>query len=138
MMGVGLGLQEMISRHRRWLAMLVILLFAVYFMVTFGEQALRAQQLEAEVTQQRQAIAQIEEENEQLAAELEGLESTGYQAYVERIARRDLGLARPGDTVVLVRWQGESDLPAPQAEPAPPNDDPNWRRWLDALFGGDG
>jgi len=128
------GLYELISRNRGRLAMLVLLIVCVYFLVTFATQAWRANRLEAEIAGQREAIADIRRENAALATQAEMLNSPAYAGYVERIARRDLGLARPGETVLLVpRQQGVAPTPVPTEQPQP-DDRQNWERWIDAIL----
>jgi cell division protein FtsB len=129
-----LDLQARVSRHRGRLALAVLLVVCLYFLVIFGEQAWRANRLEAELDQQRAAIAAIERENDALATQAALLESDAYAGYVERIARRDLGLARPGDTVLLVPRSQPAVVAAPVETAEPIEDLPNWRRWLDAFL----
>lgn len=120
-----------------WLrsALLAVLAFALalYFLVAFGQQAWRARQLEAQVASQKQALAELVAKRESLARELESLEGERYRSYVEQVARRELNLVYPGETVVLVQWRD----PPPSAGVVPatpaPTPQPNWRRWLEFL-----
>jgi hypothetical protein len=62
------------------------------------------------------------------------LNSPAYSSYVERVARRDLGLARPGETVLLVPRQQPAPA-APEPTPAPkPDERQNWQLWIDAIL----
>ena len=124
----------MVGRNQKRIALGVSLLVCIYFIVIFGEQAWRTNQLEADIAQQRASIADIRRENAVLATKAELLNSPAYPAYVERIARRDLGFARPGDTVLIVPRQAAiQPTPAPaviaEAEPRQ-----NWQRWIDAVL----
>ncbi|GBD16418.1 Cell division protein FtsB [bacterium HR26] len=116
--------------------LLVLLAFGItlYFVVAFGQQAWKARQLEAQVAERRQALAALQREHDQLAAELERYATGDYQTYVEQTARRELNLAYPGETVGIVRWHA-APTPTPQATPSGqrPESKPNWRRWLDVL-----
>lgn len=134
MSAVARSIHRFISRNQGRLALAVLLLVCVYFIVVFGEQAWRANRLEAEIAQQQTSIDDIRRENEQLAERAELMNSPAYMSYVERIARRDLSLARPGETVVIVPRQPTG--PAPVSEPAPATDTqkPNWQLWIDAVF----
>lgn len=126
------------AERRSRIAIALLLLVWIYFLIAFGEQAFRANQLSAQVDDQRADIAAIQDDNEALETELDRLRSDdGYRLFAEGVARRDLGLARSNDTVVLVRWEGE--LP-PEAAPAleePEDSRPNWQAWLDLLTGHD-
>ncbi len=128
------GLHGVVSRNRGRLAMAVLLVACIYFLMIFGAQAWRANRLEAELSQQRASIAGIRRENAELATQAEILNSPAYAGYVERVARRDLGLARPGETVLLVpREQPSASAPAPT--PAlEPDTRQNWERWIDAFL----
>ncbi len=127
-----------LTRHRGRIAILMLVLVWGYFLVAFGEQAWRARQLQADVDEQRSAIASLARENALLQTQADRYASDAYLDYVEGIARRDLNLANPGETVLLVRWDGAQT----QADGAPvpgevvPDERPNWQRWLD-LFTGD-
>ncbi len=104
---------------------------ALYFVVAFGQQAWRARQLEAQVAERRQALAELLAERDDLARQLAALEGERYRAYVERTARRELNLTYPGETVLLVRWR-ESPPPTVPPTPAPtPMPRPNWASWLE-------
>lgn len=128
-------LRAILERNRGRLVVAAVLLVGLYFVVGFGEQAWRARQLQAEVAGRREAVAEMEARQLELGWQIVEY-AADYPGYVERIARRDLNLARPGETVVLLRMR-----PAPEPEPAPTPDEadqgaksPNWRAWLD-LFG---
>lgn len=125
------------ERHRGRIAILFVLCVAVYFLLAFGEQAWRAQQLQARVDEQRAAVSALDEENVALRDELATYETAAYDSYLQARARRDLNLANPGETVLMIRWQGESAAPASATATAASDDErPNWRRWLD-IFAGD-
>lgn len=130
--------RQVLSRNQGRIAILVLLLVCIYFIVIFGEQAWRANRLEAELDQQRASIDAIRRENEQLAVRAEQLNSPAYDAYVEQVARRDLGLARPGETVVIVPRQPAAPAPTLALAPVSEDDRQNWQLWIDAIFERDG
>lgn len=130
--------RTILTRHRGRIAILMLVLVWGYFLVAFGEQAWRARELQANVDAQRTAITELSRENAELQIQADRYASDAYTDYAQGIARRDLGLAYPGETVLLVQWEGN-------AAPATPPDDslqaqvderPNWRRWID-LFSGE-
>ncbi len=129
--------QRFLSRNQGRVAILALLIVCVYFLVIFGEQAWHANRLEAEIDQQREAIADIRRENEELAVRAEQMNSPAYQGYVEQIARRDLGLARPGETVIIVPRRPAAAQPTPVPEPVQDGSEQNWQRWIDAIFAAD-
>lgn len=72
-------------------------------------------------------LTAIEEENLQLEARIEALESP---EEVERLAREQFGLVMPGEIgYVVVSPPGEA--PPPEPEPAP---EPEERRWWEAVW----
>lgn len=127
-----------IARMRGRLVIAIVLLIGAYFVVAFGEQAWKARQLEAEVAERQAAVDQMKEQHQALQSQLTEYSSDKYLGYVESAARRDLNLSLPGETVLLVRWQG-SPSPTTIAQPtasatAPPAQASNWSKWL-SLFG---
>lgn len=122
-------------RHRGRIAILMLVLVWSYFLVAFGEQAWRARELQAELDKERASIASLARENEHLQAQVDRYDSESYLDYVQAIARRDLDLANPGETVLLVRWQDQGIVAETQETPPPIDDRPNWQRWLDSFSG---
>ena len=125
-----------LGRNRGRIAILMLVLVWGYFLIAFGEQAWRARQLQEDVDGQRESIAVLARENAQLQTQADLYASDAYVDYVQAIARRDLNLANPGETVLLVRWQ-DHGLPQATEEAVPEEVDerPNWQRWLDAFSG---
>lgn len=122
-------------RHRGRIAILMLVLVWTYFLVAFGEQAWRARELQGELDKERASIAALARENDHLQTQVDRYASDSYLDYVQAIARRDLDLANPGETVLLVRWQDSAAAPVVQETPPPVDDRPNWQRWLDSFSG---
>jgi cell division protein FtsB len=122
------------ERHRSRIVILFVLIVVTWFLLAFAEQAWRARQLQAEAAQQRAAIATIEAGNAELREQLAVYETDAWLDYAQSRARRDLNLANPGETVLMVRWgprqPGETkDQPAQIVDPDPAN----WRQWVDVF-----
>ena len=84
-------------------------------------------------------VMDLREENLRLQRELNFARS---DAGIEKVAREQLGLIRPGDTAIqLVGPQGGQAAAAPvrpstaPQAPAPNPERPGWLRFLDGLFG---
>ena len=97
---------------RRKAAMLasVLALIALIVGSLFGDRGmirLVEQRQRAEALQRR--IDDLRAENHRLAEEVRGLKSD--PRAVERLAREQLGLARPGETVYLLREVGGKQVP---------------------------
>jgi cell division protein FtsB len=113
-----------------------VLIVGMYFVLSFGEQAWRARELEEEVAKRQAEITELETKRENLEQQIAEFNSDQYDSYVAQIARRDLNLAYPGETVMLVRWENApaSEEPA-ETEPEDDEPSPNWQQWLDFLTG---
>jgi cell division protein FtsB len=73
----------------------------------FGDRGILRMVAQQERTESlRREIEELRAENLRLAAEIEGLKTDSRA--VERLAREQLGLARPGETVFLVRDEAAS------------------------------
>lgn len=113
-----------------------VLIVGMYFVLSFGEQAWRERELQAEVARRQAEIETLEARRDSLEEQIAAYQTDRYNTYVEQVARRDLSLSYPGETVLLVRWTSPPEQPADddvQPEPEPPA--PNWRQWLDFLTG---
>ncbi len=97
------------GRNGPWLAVLLIAALAITLAGVFPFRQIIAQDRQVEST--RDKLAALVAENEALEAQAEALLT---DAEIERIAREQLGLVRPGETGVTVR---PSDAP-PSTAPA--------------------
>jgi cell division protein FtsB len=124
------------ARVHAWrgqLTMLAILLLAIYFVTAFAGQALRARELRADIAEHEATLSQIEAENRQLQAQVDRFATDSYFTYVAQRARRDLLLANSGETLVLIDWTAPANTTPPVEAQSLPNDDPNWKRWLEVF-----
>jgi cell division protein FtsB len=134
------SVSDWIERFRGRLVVLVVLIAAVYFVAAFGEQAWKVRQLRAEVAERHAAITALEVKRDSLKKQVALYSSDQYLAYVEQVARRDLGLSHSDETTLLVHWLDAPDT-SPAASPSPTNTGPsesNWRQWRDLITGSSG
>lgn len=84
----------------------------------------------------QEKLLALREENSRLAAEVEAL---GTDAEVERLAREQFGLVRPGETAyVVVAPEGEESAePRPEPTLERPGEQPWWRDLWEFLTGSD-
>lgn len=105
--------------------------------VGFGRMAWREHELNAAVAQQVAINEAQRARNKELEAEAHYRES---DAYAELAAREQLGMARPGETVLLPTMVTPSLPQPPAAEGAPQGEvaqtatQPNYQRWWQTLF----
>ena len=133
--------QSRLSSFLLGLLPLVIAGGVIFVLVMIGGKAVQGYEMRQEARAIQQRIEQLKQENRRLSRELDYLKS---DEYIEKVAREELGLVRPGDVpVVMVPPDGQraqSTLPTPSPTPAPtPSPErrsiPIWQRWL-ALFMG--
>lgn len=113
----------------------------VYFGVRTSGAVLQNQALAHQLAQQRGIVRTLEAQNSALADQLTYQQTP---AYVEQVAREQLGLMKPGDHVIQLQTATASQPPAPAATPTPaapapkpaagPPPEPNWRRWFDLFL----
>jgi cell division protein DivIC len=70
----------------------------VYVAMCFGQQFYQLSNLDQEIEKYQQIHNELLEEQESLKAEIALLEN---KSYIERIAREDLGLIKPGETLLV-------------------------------------
>ena len=109
----------------RAVAILAALAVGYFVFVAVGDTLL-SQRLNRDEAQIEHQIADLEQQQTRLEAIKSYLAT---DEYIERFARRVLGLVRPGETLVIV---SSSIQPTPAA--APP-EDTEARPWWEALYG---
>ena len=98
-----------LRRHGR--AILVVLVLALLIHDIFGAHGLLAmRRTQKEIERLRKDIRQVNQENRDLNEQVKGLKSDPQT--IERIAREEMGLARPGERIFK--------LPGPRAAPQTP------------------
>ncbi|MFV9504496.1 MAG: FtsB family cell division protein [Oscillochloridaceae bacterium umkhey_bin13] len=117
---------------------LLMMIFIGLLLTNFVGQVMQSARLEQQRAALEAEVEQIRLENAQIEGAVNFTESA---VYVERVAREQLGYAKPGDIVILPRMA--EPTPAPVNEEAPPLPVtpeaqgprvPNWQRWWQALF----
>jgi len=102
-------------------------LAVLYLVLLTGQRALDAYRANQEVETMRREIDALRSHNAELQAELS---SGRLDEDIERIAREELRMVRPGEQPVTLIWpggrlRGQTDSEAPAQPP-----EPNWRSWL--------
>jgi cell division protein DivIC len=101
----------------------------VYLAFSAGRKVIEMVVLRQQAAELRQEIEQLKARNAALREQIAYLQS---DAYVEKVAREDLGLVKPGDTPVAVVMPSPSATPTPTPTPTPA---PWWRQPLDRAKG---
>ncbi len=123
-------------RRQRWgWVLAVVLLGALALTVSgiFPFRQLVSQQRQIEHTQEQ--LAALERENQVL---VEDIEMLGTDAEIERIAREQYGLVRPGEVGYVVVTPRETPIVDASPDPVVRSDErPWWRRVWDFVTGDD-
>ncbi|OUM99454.1 MAG: hypothetical protein BAA04_08785 [Firmicutes bacterium ZCTH02-B6] len=83
----------------RFFVLIGVFFLAVYLVYGYVDGFLRMRAMRAELERVRAEIQRYQELNAQLRAEIEHYNS---DEYIERVAREELGLVKPGETPVIV------------------------------------
>lgn len=84
-----------------------------FVLFSFGPQVWRLRLMNAELMNLRQQLLELDQQHKELLAELESLETDGA---IERTAREELGLVKPGEEVILPARHGQPLPLAPGEE----------------------
>lgn len=124
---------QRLSRSGAQLVAIGMVVLSLWMLASFIGQIITSSQIERRRDARLAEIAQLESQIAGLEADVAYAESP---AYVDRIAREQLGYAREGDTVVLPTFPDVTPAPvAPTSEPLPaPAPRTNLGGWLSALF----
>ncbi len=123
------------------LALLLLFALCVLFVSSYANRLARKEEVELEIAQWEQRIAEAELQQRELQAELDYVNSP---AYIEDVARNQLDMAREGDTVLIVLpGNPEADAgDSPDSAGADgaavhssARDEPTWRQWISLLSG---
>ncbi|MGB9660455.1 MAG: FtsB family cell division protein [Moorellaceae bacterium] len=96
------------ARRSRFSVLLVCVCLA-YLLYSFVHLGLRIHRVEEELMACRQQKAALLEEQARLQEEIRKLES---DAYIEKVAREQLGLIKRGETIILTARPAEEEVPA--------------------------
>ena len=123
------------------LAIIFVVPLLVYGAYSIGDRWYQNYLLTQQEDAIRVEVGQLREENLRLQRELNLARS---DAGIEKVAREQLGLVKPGDTAIqIVGPAGPAASAAPRQPRAgrapeaaqPPNERPGWLRFLDGFFG---
>lgn len=108
----------------------LLFLLGLYLIVSFTRDLWVLRQKEKEITQSQLQLEKAKIGNKGLKEELEYVQS---EAFIEKEARDKLGMAKPGETV-LVLPQLEGIVNFVSFGEAEEKELPNWQRWWRLFF----
>jgi cell division protein FtsB len=116
------------------LVLFALIVFCLLFLVGYASRLAERARLQAEIAGWQARMAQAQQEQALLQAQLDYVQS---DAFVHERARNELGLVLPGDELVI-RLEQKAALPASApatGEPAVRSaGKPTWRQWLDLFW----
>ena len=90
------------KRKRIQWVVVVVCFCLLYVVYSFADQALQLSELRREASNLRAREATLQSDNERLRQEQQLLQT---DAYVEKVAREELGLVKPGETPYILGGQ---------------------------------
>ena len=109
---------------------LIVLFLCLFFAISYGARLTAMANLASSIQQQSARIAEAKQQQQALQQQLVYVRS---DAYVEEVARNQLGMVQAGDEVLIV-VKGVNQPAAQQtADPATAINPPLWQEWLTYL-----
>lgn len=110
----------------------IFILFSILFILSLVRNILRIKNVGTKVDEEKEKLSLLREQNEELKKEVEYLRS---ESYVEGQLRDKLGLAKEGETiVVLPEEEVVKKLISEKGEEVVSLPDPNWKKWYKLFF----
>jgi len=126
------------NRSQLTLSILLLTALLIGGLIVWGfwQQFALAKQLRLEEKKLESQVAAARKRNEELASELTYVQS---DEYVERWARENLRMAKPGEVVVVPLWaEMEEDAPAQETPPPEPSKSKSaWQEIWSFIAGGE-
>lgn len=110
------------KRLLRWL----IIIVCFYLIVTTTQAIVDLWRSGDKLTRRERELAALQAQQQELLKQKKTVES---QDYMERVARNQLGLSKPGEEVIIVPSDLLASGPVASADATP-----NWQKWARLLF----
>ncbi|MBI4099809.1 septum formation initiator family protein [Candidatus Microgenomates bacterium] len=110
------------KRFLRWL----IIIVSFYLIVTTSQAIVDLWRSGDKLTNRERELAALQVQQQELTKQKKRVES---QDYLEKVARNELGMSKPGEEIIIV----PPELLA-QSPEASPDATPNWEKWMKLLL----
>lgn len=121
----------MIEKFKSYSRYLLILVF-VFLAFSLAKNLLKVYDIRKSIEKEKEKVIKLRQEQERLKSETAKLQGS---EFIEKQLRDKLGLAKPGEIVLVLPDEDVLRKLAPQIpqeeETLP---DPNWRRWFKLFF----
>ena len=106
----------------------IVLLLCLFFAISYGARLTAKANLEATITRQTARIAEAKQHQQALQQQLAYVRS---DAYVEEVARNQLGMVQKGDEVlIVVKGVSHAAGQTPASDAGTTANPPFWQEWL--------
>ena len=117
-------IKSILSPYIRYL----FIAFFILLIVSLARNVIRILKAGERVGEAEKRVEKLKVENEELKKRLE---TVGSEEYIEKQLRDNLGLAKEGETIVVLPDEETLRALAPRVEEEEETlPDPNWRKWL--------
>ena len=110
----------------RWMVIFV----SIFMIISLFRSVVDLWQRRSIVKQEQERLRQIEQKHEALTQKFNSVQTP---AFVEKEARERLGMAKVGDTIILMGDVSQKDGSQPSFPQSATPQESNWKRWW-ALF----
>ncbi len=110
----------------------LIIFFIIFLAFSLTRNVLKLYEVRGQIKKAKERVLALKRENEELQSRLSQTQS---EVYIEKQLRDKLGLAKPGEIVVVL--PDEEILKRIGAKPSEEEDflpDPTWKKWLKLFF----
>lgn len=121
-------IKEKVKKYTNYL----IIFFIVFLAISLARNVLKLYEVRGQIKKAKERVLSLRKENEGLQ---ERLSETQSEVYIEKQLRDKLGLAKPGEVVVVL--PDEEILKRIGSKPLEEEDflpDPTWKKWLKLFF----
>ena len=121
-----------IYRKNKKTIRIILMVFTILLGISFVRNISRTISIEKKVREKEKRVEKLKEENEQLEKRLEEVSN---DSYIERQLRDSLGLAKKGETVIILPDKEVLKSLAPKMEEEEDVlPDPNWKKWMELFI----
>ncbi len=119
---------EQIKSKLNWLTRIGIIVLAILTISSLIQGIIAVKRSNDKIEEEKEKVAQEQKRNDELKKQLGEVNS---QTFTETVARDKLGLAKPGETVIVLPDKEILRKLAPHIEEEQEVlPDPNWKKWL--------
>jgi len=110
----------------------ILIIFTILLGISFVRNISKTINIEKKVREKEERVEKLKEENKQLEKRLEEISN---DSYIERQLRDSLGLAKRGETIIILPDKEILKSLAPNIEEEEDTlPDPNWKKWLNLFL----